>query len=367
MYKKSVGIITFHASHNYGSMLQAYALQHVVSDMGFYCEIINFRTKLQKEFYKPLFFHGNILERAKRFIVQFQYIPQILLKDRLFEDFLKKELILSLKEYSSLYELENQPPIYDYYISGSDQIWNEKCFDFDWSYFLPFAKDKKCIAYAPSMGSSPHIEHATIMCSLLKKYIALSVREKDDSECIKRVLGLPVPVLLDPTLLLTRESWMDFTVKEPIIKGKYILLYSPWYFENCYQIAEDLSYRYGMKVIVTQPFEYLSRKKRWKDFKVCPAVGPKEFLNLCRNASFVCCSSFHAVIFSILFNIPFVAYNGMTDSRIANILRLTGLENHSITSVGDYVSLDAGYDHAYAVLSEKRLKSLSWLENSLNL
>lgn len=104
---KKVGIITFHASHNYGSMLQAYALQQVVLSMGYDCEIINFRSIAQKEMYKPIFLKGTFYGKCVRFIIQATYALDILKKYRLFEYFLKEELILSPKEYTTLHDFEN--------------------------------------------------------------------------------------------------------------------------------------------------------------------------------------------------------------------------------------------------------------------
>lgn len=149
---KKVGIITFHAAHNYGSMLQAYALQQVVLSMGYDCEIINFRSIVQKEQYKPIFMVGTLYGKCVRFIIQATYALGILKKHRLFERFLKEELILSKKEYTTLKDLESENFNYDYYISGSDQIWNTYTIDFNYAYFLPFVKSGKRIAYAPSMG-----------------------------------------------------------------------------------------------------------------------------------------------------------------------------------------------------------------------
>ncbi len=149
---KKVGIITFHASHNYGSMLQAYALQQVVLSMGYDCAIINFRNIAQKEMYKPIFMRGTLYGKCVRFIIQAPYALGILKKYRLFEKFLKEDLILSSKEYNTLKDLENAEFKYDYYISGSDQIWNVESWDFSYAYFLTFVKSGKRIAYAPSMG-----------------------------------------------------------------------------------------------------------------------------------------------------------------------------------------------------------------------
>ena len=104
---KKVGIITFHAAYNYGSMLQAYALQQVILSMGYDCEIINFRSPAQKRQYKPIFVVGSFYGRCVRFIIQAAYVWGILKKQRLFEQFLNSELKLSYNEYGTLEDLEN--------------------------------------------------------------------------------------------------------------------------------------------------------------------------------------------------------------------------------------------------------------------
>ncbi|MCU6771238.1 Polysaccharide pyruvyl transferase [uncultured Bacteroides sp.] len=207
---KKVGIITFHASHNYGSMLQAYALQHIVQNLGYDCEIINFRSLSQKEMYKPIFMKGTLYGRCVRFIIQSRYVLGIIKKQRLFEEFLKKELKLSSKEYTTFEDLKNADFNYDYYISGSDQIWNVRCYDFNYAYFLPFVKSgKKRIAYAPSLGPDLSMQtHGDIskISDLLKKYDAISVREPTGAKYIVNLCQKSVSVVLDPTLLLSKHS-----------------------------------------------------------------------------------------------------------------------------------------------------------------
>ena len=95
---KYVGIITFHASHNYGSMLQAYALQQIVLSLGLKCEIINFRTERQKLFYQPIFNRGTSLGKIKRYILLSPYLKSLKGKKLLFEDFLNNNLHLTSKE-----------------------------------------------------------------------------------------------------------------------------------------------------------------------------------------------------------------------------------------------------------------------------
>lgn len=369
---KKVGIITFHASHNYGSMLQAYALQQVILNMGYDCEIINFRNAAQKEMYKPIFMQGTLYSKCVRFIIQAPYALGILKKYRLFEKFLKEDLVLSSKEYNTLKDLENADFNYDYYISGSDQIWNVKAYDFSYAYFLPFVKSGKRIAYAPSMGSYLSIKRygdIKKISDLLKKYDAISVRETNGAKYIESICDKPVATVLDPTLLWDSKEYVKLINDKPLIKGEYVFIYSPWSNEKVYEMAYALGQKYNKKVVISQGLRNKHEMLKWGNkFKIYAAVGPKEFLNLCKNAFIVCCDSFHAVVFSILFKKCFFVLDGMKDNRISNLLQITNLQDRSFNLSDDYLTapLHIDYTNALNHLDTERQESLDWLKINLN-
>lgn len=372
MVKKKVGIITFHASHNYGSMLQAYALQQTVSGMGFDCEIINFRTKVQTEHFKPPFMRGTMQGKIKRFIQFLPFYYSLFKKFELFEMFLTSYYKLSDKEFSSLAELNEANLPYDTIISGSDQIWNTYCFDFDWAYFLPFAQSAHKVAYAPSLGPTPfhsiRIGMEQQIKSLLEAYDALSVRDSLAQKELKKLTGIEYPIMLDPTLLLPIQSWHNLAGNTPIVKGKYVFLYTPWYEKPVFDAAKTISKELGIPVVVSQLYD------RWKynswivdkTFKPHISTGPKEFLNLCKFATCTVGASFHVAVFSILFQTPFYAVNGMEDSRVAELLTMTGLESRSWDMQCPCgLSLNLNFNQAMDFLKNKRSNSIEWLRKEL--
>lgn len=368
---KKVGIITFHASHNYGSMLQAYALQQTILKLGYACEIINFRSAVQKKQYKPIFMVGTLYGRLVRFIIQFTYVCCILKKQRLFEQFLQHEFILSDKEYATLEDLGNADFKYDYYISGSDQIWNVYCNDFSYAYFLSFVKSGKRIAYAPSMGADLSIRtygKIGLIRDLLERYDAVGVREAAGARYIEEITDKQVATVLDPTLLLKPEEYDALIDKKPLIKGDYVFIYSPNFNDKVYEMAAALGDKYNKQVVISQGLVSKEAMLKWgRKFKIYPAVGPKEFLNLCKNASIVCCDSFHAVVFSILFKKCFFVLNGMKDNRISNILEKFHLHNRSFLLSDAYLdaSLQIDYTKTFNLLDLERQKSQDWLQESL--
>ena len=334
-----VGIITFHASHNYGSMLQAYALQQTVLALGHECEIINFRTAKQKKMYNPLFLKKAWVKNLN-FIRHPLLTVKDILKHQLFEKFIREHFQLTPKEYRTKAELDSEQFDFDCYISGSDQIGNTNCGDFSTDYYLDFVTKGRRISYAPSMGPIPDIEikdnfHEFITGSL-SRYNSISVREPGTANRIAQITGKRPIVTIDPTLLLSRSRWSCLAGEKPLINGNYILLYTPWYedYRDLYRKAADFAEKTGEKVICTLPDGH----KEWcrnPHFEYFTAVGPTEFLNLIKYSRYVFCGSFHAVAFSLIFAKPFYAHNGMADSRISHLLKLTSLE--SCTEMPDSV------------------------------
>lgn len=370
--KKKVGIITFHASHNYGSMLQAYALQQIIFGMGYDCEIINFRTKRQREFYRPTFVRGSFIGRIKRSIFYAPYISSWKKKHQLFELFLEEKYHLSAKEYSTLEELERATLNYDIYISGSDQIWNTCAFDFDWAYFLPFAGHARRVAYAPSMGPSPlqsinSVEKAEKIAKLMHYYDFISVRELQTREKIMQFTDIECAVTLDPTLLIGAEIWNKMAGDTPLIKGNYIFLYTPWFNEAIYTEAERMSKAMNMPIVVSLLHNGWRNNRRItrKPYLCHLATGPIEFLNLCKFATFNIGKSFHLVVFSILLRTPFYAMNGMKDSRVRDLLVQTGLEALGRSLPENAVLPVIDFDEAHRRIAKASRLSLEWLHNSL--
>lgn len=363
-----VGIITFHASHNYGSMLQAYALQQTIIRMNHLCEIINLRTEAQRKLYRPFFLENNWRKKVKALRYPILAVADWH-KHSLFEKFLHEKMILTADEYSTPEELKQTTMSFDCYISGSDQIWNTGCRDYVSSYYLDFVKVGRRIAYAPSMGPIPYsdidVRFYPFIKNAILKYDAVSVREQGTADRLKGITGIGAEVVLDPTLLLSRKEWLDMAGEKPLIEGDYIFLYTPWVSSNrcLYQYALDLAQRYGMKVVCTLN----EGNREWgknSSFIFHVATGPVEFLNIIRHSRMTLSASFHAVVFSIIFGKPFYATGGMKDSRISSLLKIVDLEECAEIFENRKSSYD--FVEAYNRILPYVNKSLSFLKNALN-
>lgn len=365
---KKVGIITFHAAHNYGSMLQAYALQQTVLGLGYECEIINLRTKIQRKNYRPYFMHIGWIKHLKA-LGPLRLIIESIQKYRKFEKFINEKYILSKHTYTTAKELRNANLDYDCYISGSDQIWNTSCFDFQTSYFLDFVKHGKRIAYAPSMGPKPFDEIDKKFYPFIKEsvahYDAIAVREQDEATLLKQVANITPSVVLDPTLLVNPKDWSALAGDKPLINSDYIFIYTPWYnkYEPFFTAALKLAKRLNLKVICSLSDNvYQWRNEQYILFYT--AVGPIEFLNLVKYSKYVFCGSFHAVVFSILLNKPFFAYKGMNDSRIAPLLKTTGLERCTEIQEGQ-LPISYNYEETIEKLELPIKQSIQYLKSTI--
>lgn len=369
---KKIGIVTFHASHNYGSMLQAYALQTYLAKLGHDVQIINLRPLRQKVLYENpnVFSNFSIKKLAKAIMSPSIYFSNIK-KWHMFEDFLLKYLRTTEKEYSTYEEIQKDLSNcnFDVLISGGDQIWNQKCKDFELSFLLPFkAKGIKKISYAPSMGKqtmamseSPYVEN---ILTYLREYDILSVREPDASEVLSKLLCREVPIVADPAFLLEVSDYDKIVEQKPMVEGRYLFYYTPTHLfaKKAYMAAEEYARERGLKMVS-------SNVKSWqKDVVQVNASGPLEFLNLLKNAEFVCGQSFHLALFSLLYHKEFAVLNGDKDPRMVNLLSLFHIPNRGINVENPDFSKMEPLDFSLieGEISSLRNKAESFIQSSLN-
>ena len=372
------GLITFHYAHHYGAQLQAYALMKSVSKAGADCEIIHYiraDTIEGSGLFKKGMSAGSLLSNANTLI---NYGKLKKRHDR-FDSFVNHEMKLSERFYGSYEELRREPPSYDVYVCGSDQIWNPLIYreqTFDPAFFAEFAAQGKKIAYAPSFGITTIPEDKR---EELKKYLAkfeaLSVREKQGEKIIREISGRDAVTVLDPTLLLTGDEWSELA-SEPAYSQPYLL---------CYFITDGRKYSEYVKALSEQyhlPVVSLCGSRRvvpQTKHKVLDA-GPEEFISLFRHAGLVCTDSFHGTVFSVNFKKDFYSFESAqkseksVNSRLYNILdkldlvsRLYSVSNgisefksklSDKLGIIDYVAVDQ-------LLQQERVFSCRYLKEAL--
>lgn len=376
---KKIGIITYFYFYNYGTMLQGFATQLLFGkNDGVKVELIDYRFGNKTARRKI-----DILKiRLKRLLVYFKEFKRVYLtgkyaslmahRYKYFNKFASKYLNLSPKRYMYENEIAEDAPKYDIYITGSDQTFSPKI-GFSRALFLNFApKYAVKAAYAPSLGvSSLTEEQVTYIGKELKKYDFLSCRESLGSEMLEKITGRKVETVLDPTLMIPSDDWIQFSVK-PNIKDKYIL---------CYFLGDRDYYRAYVAQLSKQtdlPVYYIPVS--WKDFKksnnLLWEVGPSEFLGLIANAEYVCTDSFHGTIFSVNFHREvrvFVKHAGNVaggdNSRLFDILERLGIEKQLITEYTKGSIIEDSYidySHVDELLSAEREKSMRYVESVVN-
>lgn len=368
--RKKVGIITLHRVVNYGSVLQAYALQKKINDLGYDVEIIDYyprrltmvgmltRIKNKSDKFKKNF----ILRNIARLII----FPSYILRFNVFFKFLKKYISMTKKMYKTHNDIVNAKFDFDIYCTGSDQVWNSGWNEkFDYPYYLDFApNEKKKIAYAASFGKNELDKNEIDLTKkYLSRYNSISLRELSGVKIVEN-LGIKNSVnVLDPTLLLDGNEWRKISSNK-FKNEKYILVYNLNRNKNIDNYAKNLSKKTKLKIkfISYQLHEF------YKKGKIYCNPNVEDFLALIDNAKYVITDSFHATAFSINFNTQFIiVYPGKYSTRLQSILKILDLENRVAKNEYDLsiIKNNIDFEKINYLMSNQRKKSIDWLNQAL--
>ena len=335
---KKIGIITFHASYNCGSMLQAYAMQYFLQKKGFSVEIIDFSSEGQRKLYS-LYSKKITLKNLIRNAIFFLHRNRIKNNYRRYEKFKKDKFNLTA------YNAATQNQLLDDYfavIAGADQIWNITISDYDDAYFLPWVKHARKIAYAPSFGAKNIIEcskEPQKYMSYLKSFDFLSIRELNGKRWIYDLIQEDVPVVLDPTLLLDENDYFDIISNDLNLPDKYIFYYSPQYSLTINKLVARISKKYKLPVIAFNSKNFYLRGMNFQKFKLPEFEDPSAYLQLMKNSTMVITTSFHGAIFSTIFKRTFwvIKNGGMygNDDRASTLLNIIGLNERLVSDEYD--------------------------------
>jgi len=330
-----IGILTFQASHNCGSMLQAYALRETLArKYDADVEIINYSNYVSRCIYG--FIDTRLKKSAiRRNIDTITHLRVIRESRKWYNNFSKEYLVKSgqyCKNPSDLSKIAHQ---YDMIIAGGDQVWNVRCQDAGKEFYLNFTNNIRKVAYSPSLGGSNILKYADDL-ETYKRYLAdfeaLSVREPHGQKWLQELTDREVPIICDPTMLLVPDEWTSW-LPVPEVEGKYIFNYAFYHNEvKTNEALRKLSEKTGMPIYVMDYKSYDFYKLSQYGIKKFEMSGPLAFLGLMKNASLVMTQSFHGTLFSALFNRNFWSYNwegqhNPEDDRAIAIVRQFGLEN----------------------------------------
>lgn len=371
---KNIGIITFHRSHNYGSVLQAYALQTSINKnvVNHYSEIIDFISPNSSEVY-AIFKKKNSMKNIIKNMLSIYTYRSRYIRYKEFERFINTRLNLTKNKYFSISDLKEISKKYDILICGSDQIWNTNCKDFDYSYYLPFAKSIKKISYAPSLGPGKQFksnEAKEKIKDYLSDFYAISVRENGGEKTIQELTDKKVYRVLDPTLLLEAKDWDIISCNRRINK-EYIFFYSIGYKKDDISIAKQFSKKFGLPVVTLFT---VGNRIIFSGFEIPKNSAPEDFISLIKNAKLILSSSFHGSVFSIIYRKPFYSIRGVNDGKVQEDDRIKTLleefkltdrqvDINSVNSIEDPYTID--YTESEKYINKARKESVDYLLNAI--
>lgn len=358
-----VGIVTIVDNTNYGNRLQNYAVYYILRKK------IGCKATILVSYKEKAFYDGAYVAWIKNQIVKKLCVIPKLAEKRFgntvtrWANFQNWSKLIPTKCFYSCSELPQElNDKFDLFIAGSDQIWNYNFSSnkFD-DYLLRFAESDKRNAISASFGVDilPDEWKATFK-EELKKFENISVREEAGQAIIKDLLGYEVPVLIDPTMMLSKEEWLQVAKKPRVDCSKpYVLKY---YLgdENESDKIDVWAKKKGYEV-----YELLN-----ENIPELYSAGPGEFINLIDNASLVCSDSFHCIVFSIIFSRPFLVYarqgseNYMT-SRLHTLLKKFGFEDRWKYMVQEENYLKCDYSEVPLLLKKEQKMFMDYLSNVL--
>lgn len=315
-----IGILTFHNTTNYGAILQNYALNRVISSLNLKCETVDYHCQ-QIEYREGTRFPF----RSFSFSSVKNYIK--LQKKRKNIKSFKRKIAISKEKYDRS-TIKSSSKKYDMFLVGSDMVWEPSITKGDMTFFLDFLDDdSKKYSYAASMGIDDiPDEYKDIIIPLLSSFERISVREQSAADIIQRYCKKEAEIVADPTLLLTADKWRDVYCKGKTLKRKYVLLYfldkNGIMLNTAYKIAEECD----CEIIVLA-----ETMKKIKNCKVVRSRSVESFLELIDNAFLVITGSYHGMIFSNIFNTPFMYFNRANSLRMENLAHVLNCEDRRLS------------------------------------
>ena len=377
-----VGILTILNVNNYGAELQCCALYRKLQQLGYDAEVINYLFGIHPE---------HVFDGEKRTVpiplkqlIKVKLLPVVQnmfcmfhqknkrLRNKRFDEFHAKYNHLTSTVYPSVKSLYEAKFNYDVLCIGSDQVWNYmKGYSLE-PFFACFDKNNtKKITYASSIGlSSLSVEAEQVFKKELASFAYISVREQQASEILEKLLNRKIDVVLDPTLILNKQEWIEVAKYDMCPKEKYLLVYIVTIKPCDYvlSLARHIAKQRNLKIVRICRDAYPEHSG--SDVEEILTAGPSDFVGLFSKAEFVVTNSFHGTVFSINFSKPFysvIKSHHSTNSRLTSILKKLGLEDR-IVPVGSQLPMisDIDFSDPSAKLEAERKLSIEYINKALS-
>lgn len=385
---KKVGIVSCYFKNNYGSMLQAYATKKILDNNNIPNETINIDNNVdfkkgKRKYYISQLFNFKFI-KSKFGMIKLKLDKKIVkdlgnniaIRTKKYNEF-RKEFNLSknVSTYKELGQMAEEK--YSDIIVGSDQLWLPVNVVADYYTLNWVPEEINKISYATSFGvSSVPSKYNDKYNYFLNRIDHVSIREDTGVKLAKELSNLDAKLVCDPTILLTKDEWEEVAAKDRIIEDKYILCYFLGSNIEHRKFAERLKEKTGYKIVsLNHADEYVKYSDVFADITPYD-IGPKEWINLIKNAEYVCTDSFHGTVFSLIYNKIFFNFRryssnakASTNSRLDSLLNIVGISNERILSGDENLDkvLDYKIDYSYVnkKLDDFRKNSKEWLLNAL--
>ena len=381
---KKVGIVSCYFKNNYGSMLQAYATKKILDNNNIPNETINIDNNVdfkkgKRKYYMTQVTNFNFI-KSKFGMIKLKLDKKIVKdlgnniakRNAKYKEFRQEfNLSKSVSTYQELSKMAEEK--YTDVIVGSDQLWLPVNIVANYYTLNWVPDDVNKISYATSFGvSAVPAKYNEQYNYFLNRINHVSIREDSGIKLAKELANVDGKLVCDPTLLLTKNEWEEVAVKDRIIDEKYILCYFLGSNVEHRKFAERLKEKTGYKIVsLNHADEYVKYSDKFCD--IAPYdIGPREWINLIKNAEYVCTDSFHGTVFSLIFNKMFFNFRryssnakASTNSRLDSLLNIAEVSNERILTgtenVEDVLKYKIDFDKVNMNLENLREESKNWL------
>lgn len=355
-----IGIITFQCAHNYGAVLQAYALKEYLKTLGYSVNIINYRPRYIVNAYKKNNLRNWLSRDPYKCIIRL-FIELIVKPIRIkrwyaFENFMNR--YLDLHPYKRNEDFSE----YNVLVLGSDQIWNPGITGgkFDGVYFGNDAKCKIVSYAASSRFEKLSKQQKDFFSNALQKIEHISVREDSLASLLQPLIDKEIKIVIDPTLLAGRRIFDKIAI--PSKKNKYLLLYQIGQWKELNRLAVKIAKKLNLEIIEITSHPIIPKSG------LIQTASPSEFIGYFQNASFVVTTSFHGLAFALTYNKEFycLKQKSNSDLRLLSLLNKLDLDNRCL-EIGEEPNFEViNYSKVNEKLNREVELSLKYLEIALN-
>lgn len=356
-----IATLTFHRALNYGAVLQTYALQKALIDLGYDTEVLDYRSDFIERHYEPDKISNYFTIKKMAILILLNGCSKV--KRSQFDSFVNNNIKISDTIYSDKNIMDSEM-VYDLFFVGSDQVWNYKTTGFDKRYYLDFVKNNnKKMSYAASIGLNQiPIEYEKEYKRLLKSFSKISVREQEGNNLLCKLLSRDdVETVLDPTMLLNESEWSSLCIPCEVPE-RYILVYLLSENRKIVKFAKKLAKTKGYEIIYINN-QLLKRKGLINKRN----VTPENWLYLFKNAEYIVTNSFHGTVFSIIFKkifwCDYLPTSANVNSRITTLLGNLGLRDRIISEGCTVYNTMIDYKLPYKKLNVLIEKSKNFLKH----